>query len=132
MTVNAFHEEAVLWSSKLKFTLFELNFAKNLISSYAFEPKTANSFLLLQEFKSQTEKLYDENLRLQKQIKKHENELGGFFECSETHFDRQSNIEHSQLKSIIEKHILNFTSLKTEIFDSVSYTHLTLPTICSV
>ncbi len=116
-TIDELHQEAILWSSQLKFALFELNFSKNLIDSYAFEPKTANSFLLLQEFKSQNEKLLQENPILEDEVKKHENSLGSTFEYLDTTTDSSHYKNHQYLKARIEKHVLGFETLKAEIFD---------------
>ena len=116
-TVIQLHQDTNILGSQLKFTLFELNFTINLIDSYAFEPKTANSFLLLEEFKSQTEKLRVENKELQEQIKKHENALGGIFECINSPCDTTYYQSHEQLETTIQNHIRNFESMKVEIFN---------------
>ncbi len=115
-TVNQLHQETILQGSQLKFTLFELNFTTNLIDSYAFEPKTANSFLLLQEFKLQTEKLSSENPKLLQEVQKHENALGGVYECSNSSCDSTYYQSHTELQTAIDKHIQDFESLKMEIF----------------
>jgi len=116
-TAPVLHCETRSWISKLEFIRFELNFSNTLISSCIFEPRTANSLLLLQEFNNHIKSLKKENNSISKAILEHENEMSHMYRTNTMAYIQNYQKSHNQLTVSIHKHETYFKSIKTEIFD---------------
>ncbi len=111
-----FHLDTLEWKSSLQFIETEIQFVKQLLHSYVFEPNTPNLFEKLQEFKSQIEDAENEIQTIHLGIRKHESELGGMLECDTISCDTVYYKEHDRLMNLFNDFYKKFRQLKSKIF----------------
>lgn len=111
-----FHLDTLDWKSSIQFIETEIQFIKQLLNSYVFEPNTPNLFERLQEFKSQIEDVETKIQTIHLEIRKHESELGGMLECDTVSCDTAYYKEHNRLKNQFNDFYKKFRELKSKIF----------------
>ncbi|GGX18809.1 hypothetical protein [Aquimarina muelleri] len=111
-----FHLDILDWKSSIQFIETEIQFVKQLLNSYVFEPNTPNLFEKLQEFKDQMEDVENEIQAIHLGIRKHENELGGMLECDTISCDTVYYKEHDRLSNLFNDFYKKFRQLKLKTF----------------
>lgn len=110
------HFETLEWKSSIQFIQGEILFMNQLLQSYVFEPTTPNLFERLQGFKLGIENLEKEVKKLQEEIQKHENELGGILECDTISCDTYYAENHNRITALFKSFYKEFQTLKYEVF----------------
>lgn len=110
------HDELQDWKSYLEFIGDEMVFIQGLLDSYVFEPRTPNLFECLETFKQHFNSSKRDRNALQESIKKHENGLGGIFECVQDECDSNYCEKHQDLKNRITDYIKRYIKLKKEVY----------------
>ncbi|CAZ97616.1 Conserved hypothetical protein [Zobellia galactanivorans] len=104
------------WKSSLRFLEDEIAFMEHLLDSYVFEPDTPILFDRLQNHKSGLQNIEGAVKKIQDQIYKHENMLGGILECNTAPFDIAFYRRHERLQFEVDFCTTSFGGLKTDIF----------------
>lgn len=115
--IAVMHDELQSWKSYLQFIGDEMAFIQKLLDSYLFEPRTPNLFERLEIFKQHFNTSKKNREVLSKAIKKHENGLGGIFECAQEEWDSHYYEKHLGLKDKITDYLQNYINLKKEVYD---------------
>lgn len=115
--IEVMHDELQNWKSYLLFIEDEMAFIQRLLDSYVFEPRTPHLFERLDTFKLHFDTSKKNRKSLAETIKKHENGLGGIFECTEHECDNHYYEKHQNLKDEITGYIKNYINLKKEVYD---------------
>ncbi|WP_119609110.1 hypothetical protein [Flagellimonas lutimaris] len=115
--IEVMHDELQNWKSYLLFIEDEMAFIQGLLDSYVFEPSTPNLFERLDTFKQHFDTSKKNRKSLAESIRKHENGLGGIFECVEHECDNHYYEKHQNLKDEITDYIKNYINLKKEVYD---------------
>lgn len=115
--IDQLHLDTKHWMSGIDFTQDEMLFIERLLHSYVFEPNTHNLFERLQNFEDRLKKTMVKKKSLQVLIRKHECNLGGMLECSDSECDLTYYRKHDQLKAEVVAFQEEFRLLKSEIFN---------------
>ncbi len=115
--VEDLHADCRNWKSKLKFLDNEILFMKNLLNSYVFEPTTPNLFERLQDYLFRLKKTRNGMSKININISKHENDLGGMLECADDACDLDFYQKHETLKAEVVDFMEDFQNLKAEVFN---------------
>ncbi len=115
--IEVMHDELQNWKSYLRFIEDEMVFIQRLLDSYVFEPRTPNLFERLDTFKQHFDTSRKNRKSLAESIKKHENGLGGIFECAQHECDNHYYEKHHNLKEQITDYIKNYINLKKEVYN---------------
>lgn len=110
------HFETLEWKSNIQFIQGEILFINQLLQSYVFEPTTPNLFEYLQGFKIGIEHLEKEMKKLQEELQKHENQLGGILECDTASCDNLYTENHKRITALFNSFYKEFQMLKNEVF----------------
>lgn len=105
------------WKSMLKFMEDEIIFMERLLSSYIFEPNTPNLFERLQDYQKRLVIAKTEKGQVRINISKHENDLAGMMECTDSSCDSAYYQKHDRLKAEVVSCTEHFQILKSEIFN---------------
>tara|TARA_Y100001933_G_scaffold32943_1_gene27437 strand:+ start:8780 stop:9199 length:420 start_codon:yes stop_codon:yes gene_type:complete len=111
------HWETQQWKSDLQFVHDEVMFIEQLLQSYVFEPNTPNLFERLQDYLARLETFKDERTRLLAALARHENELGGMWECKDSDCNGGYHKSHDDLRTTVNGLTKKFSILKSEIFN---------------
>lgn len=111
------HWETQQWKSDLQFVHDEVMFIEQLLQSYVFEPNTPNLFERLQDYLARLESFKEDRNRLIAALAKHENELGGMWECRDRDQNGSYRKIHDELRTTVNKLMKKFSTLKSEIFN---------------
>jgi len=111
------YSEVQHWQSELGFIEGEATFITHLLDSYTFEPKTSESFDLLQDYRNRIIIAQKKKNSIVEKIAKHKPRIGGVLECSDKSYDASFRAKHNKLKVEFEKLKINFQILKAEIFE---------------
>ncbi|MFS4491264.1 hypothetical protein [Maribacter sp. 2308TA10-17] len=115
--VDRLHLELRQWQSNLYFMKDEMMFIERLLNSYAFQPSTPNLFERIQDYLYRLKNVKLKRVKLTAQIEKHENDLGGMLECTDSNCDLVYYQRHDTLKAEITQCMQAFQELKSEIFN---------------
>ena len=115
--VEELHWESAKWKSQFLHMEDELLFIKRLLNSYVFEPNTPNLFERLLDYKTRINSVDEMKDVVNKDLVKHESELGGILECSDRDCDDMYFKKHDELKEKVKSCLSDFQGLKTEIFN---------------
>lgn len=115
--IEVMHGELQNWKSYLRFIEDEMAFIQRLLDSYVFEPRTPKLFERLQAFKHHFSASKADGKVLLICIKKHENRLGGIFECTQNECDNHYYEKHQSLKDNVTEYIDTYINLKNEVYD---------------
>ncbi len=115
--MEVMHDELQNWKSYLLFIEDEMAFIQRLLDSYVFEPRTPNLFERLETFKQHFDTSKKNRKSLTETIKKHENGLGGIFECTQDECDGHYYEKHQSLKKKFADYIQGYIKLKKEVYD---------------
>ncbi|MBT8299579.1 MAG: hypothetical protein HKP42_06705 [Maribacter sp.] len=114
--IEELHADFQQWKSHLNLMQDELTFIDHLLNSYIFEPNTPNLFERLQDYQTRLKKVNVNRLEVCQMITKHEKELGGMIECTDTVCDKAYYKKHEITKAESVSCLENFQNLKSEIF----------------
>jgi len=114
--IEVLHAEFQQWKSHLNLMQDELTFIDHLLNSYIFEPNTPNLFERLQDYLSRLTKVRAIRLEVVNMIAKHEKELGGMIQCTDSACDNAYYKKHEMTKAQSVNCLENFQILKSEIF----------------
>lgn len=115
--IELMHGELQNWKSYLQFIEGEMVFIQGLLDSYVFEPCTPKLFERLETFKEHFKISKRKRRSLSETIKKHENGLGGIFECVDDECDDHYYQKHQELNKKITDYIKAYINLKKEVYD---------------
>ena len=111
------HWETQQWKSDLQFVHDEVMFFEQLLQSYVFEPNTPNLFERLQDYLARLNTFKEERQSVVKTLAKHENELGGMWECKDSDCNGGYRKCHDDLRTTVNDLTKKFSILKSEIFN---------------
>lgn len=115
--VEELHYESQQWKSHMHLMQDELMFIDRLLNSYIFEPNTPNLFERLRDYQSRLGKVKAYRQDVEKMIARHERDLGGMMECTDTNFDMTYYQKHEKIKAEAVNCMETFQNLKTEVFN---------------
>ncbi|TPN87466.1 hypothetical protein [Aquimarina algicola] len=116
-TLKDLHIETLNWKSIQHFIEDEIQFSKQLLNSYVFEPDTPNLFERLQVFKDEFADVRKKIDMLKESIQKHENNMGGMLECDDLiSSDHVYYQEHEKLEQRFNSFHKDFRDLKSRVF----------------
>lgn len=115
--IEVMHGELQNWKSYLQFIADEMAFIQRLLDSYVFEPRTPQLFERSETFKQHFNASKRNRKSLSESIRKHENGLGGIFECTQDECDNHYFEKHQNLKDKVTKYIERYINLKKEVYD---------------
>ena len=111
------HWETQQWKSDLQFVQDEVMFIEQLLQSYVFEPNTPNLFERLQDYLARLNTFKEERQSVVKVLAKHENELGGMWECKDVDCNGSYRKSHEDIRETVNNLKKKFSALKSEIFN---------------
>ncbi len=114
--IEELHADFQQWKSHLYLMQDELTFIDHLLNSYIFEPNTPNLFERLQDYQTRLKKMSVNRQEICQMIAKHEKELGGMIQCTDTACDNAYYQKHEITKAESVSCLENFQNLKSEIF----------------
>lgn len=115
--IDQLHFDTRHWRSNLEFTANEMRFMERLLNSYVFEPNTPNLFERLRDYQERLKKAVMAKKAVIGKIQKHERDLGGMIECTDSECDLTYYRKHEQIKAEVTQFQEEFRHLKSEIFD---------------
>jgi hypothetical protein len=115
--VEELYRDTKRWKSSFQFTANEMLFLERLLNSYVFEPNTPNLFERLLDYQERLKRAISKKTEVTDRIRKHENNLGGMLECTDSSCDLEYYRKHEQLKAEVVSFCEDFRQLKTEIFN---------------
>ena len=115
--VEELYRDTKRWKSSFQFTANEMLFLERLLNSYVFEPNTPNLFERLLDYQERLKRTISKKTEVTDRIRKHENNLGGMLECTDSSCDLEYYRKHEQLKAEVVSFREDFRQLKTEIFN---------------
>ncbi len=115
--VEKLHWDSQQWKSSLQFMDDEITFIDRLLNSYVFEPNTPNLFERLQDYQERLKIVKANRNVVREHILKHENDLGGMLECTDSDCDHGFYQKHDILKAEVVGCLDDFQNLKSEIFN---------------
>ena len=105
------------WKSYLQFIEGEMAFIQKLLDSYVFEPRTPKLFERLETFKQHFTISKKERKSLSAIMARHENGLGGIYECTQEECDHHYYEKHQGIKEKFTDYIQRYIKLKKEVYD---------------
>lgn len=115
--VEELYRDTKRWKSCFQFNSDEMLFIERLLNSYVFEPNTPNLFERLRDFQERLKKTIAAKKDVTDRIRKHEANLGGMLECTDSSCDLEYYNKHQQLKAEVNGFQEDFRQLKSEIFN---------------
>ncbi len=115
--VEELYRDTKRWKSCFHFNSDEMLFLERLLNSYVFEPNTPNLFERLRDFHERLKKSITVKSDVTDRIRKHEANLGGMLQCTDSSCDLEYYSKHEQLKAEVTGFQEDFRQLKSEIFN---------------
>ncbi|RPD98747.1 hypothetical protein EGM88_06035 [Aureibaculum marinum] len=115
-SVDELHYNTEQWTSELEFVIFELPFLKRLVKYYPYMNSIPNLFENIQSFTKKLDEFENEQPKLIKEIRNHNNQLEGKLECNDLSCDAFYLNEYNQLAENIFNYLQEYKNLKIDIY----------------